>query len=205
MGEATRGAEEAEEQVAPAAATTRVLNLRSAALVAEIVGGLAVVVSLIFVGVQLAQANNLERNAAMQRQVEAVTNLQSSVIERPAIIAALSKAARGEELSIYDRLNVESFLLYSDRTWEGLYLQYLDGQIDRDLWEAHRAQARPLHNSPAARAVWDARRMWFTPRYRAFRDNEIATGTGDTLNYDYFDALRKPQPPAPAPAEAPKP
>ncbi len=203
MGEATRGAEEAAGEVTPAAATKRLINLRSAALVAEIVGGLAVIVSLIFVGVQLAQANKLERNAAMQRHVEAVTNLQSSAIERPAIIEAFGKAARGDELSISERINVESFLMYSDRTWEGLYLQYLDGQIERDLWEAHRAQARPLHSSPTAKAVWSARRLWFTPRYRAFRDAELATGIGVQLNYDYFEALEKPQTAAPAPAETP--
>jgi hypothetical protein len=206
MGEATRSAEEAAGEVTPAvAATKRLINLRSAALVAEIVGGLAVIVSLIFVGVQLAQANKLERNAAMQRHVEAVTNLQTTAIERPALIEAFRKAAQGEELSIPERINVESFLMYSDRTGEGLYLQYLDGQIEPDLWEAHRAQGRPLHNSPTARAVWAARRMWFTPRYRAFRDNELATGTGEQLNYDYFEALEKPPTAAPPPAEMAKP
>ena len=46
--------------------------------------------------------------------------------------------------------------------------------------------------------------MWFTPRYRAFRDAELASGTGVLLNWDYFKALEKPQPAAPAPA-APKP
>lgn len=202
MGEATRGAEEAAGEVTPAAAaTTRLINLRSAALVAEIVGGLAVIVSLIFVGVQLAQANKLERNAAMQRQIAAVTALQQSVTDQPDVLSALGRAARGEPLTPLERVKVEAYVMYSDHTWEGLYLQYLDGQVDKDLWEAQRTQARLINNNPVFRAVWNERRMWFTPSYRAFRDAEFASATGEEINWDYFKALEKPQPDATAPAE----
>jgi hypothetical protein len=157
-------------------------------------------VSLIFVGVQLAQANKLERNAAMQRQVEAVAALQRSAMDAPDLLSAIARAGRGEPLTIAERVKVDAYVMYSDHTWEGLYLQYLDGQIDKDLWDADRAQAQLLNNHPVFRAVWNARRMWFTPRYRAFRDAELASGTGDLLNYDYFKALEKPQPAAPEPA-----
>jgi hypothetical protein len=177
-------------------------RLKKVALIAEIIGGLAVIISLIFVGVQLAQANKLERNAAMQRQIEAVTTFQRSV--EPDVISALGRAGRGEPLTILERIKVDGYVMYSDHTWEGLYLQYLDGQIDKDLWDAGRAQARLVNNNPVFRAVWNARRMWFTPRYRAFRDAELASGTGELLNYDYFNALEKPQPAAPQPAATPE-
>lgn len=180
-------------------------GLRKWAVVAEVVAAVAVVISLLFVGFQLAQANKLERNAAMQRQIESVTLLSRSVIDTPEISDYFRKANRGEQLTIEEMVKLEAFLMYADRTWEGLYLLYLDGQIDKDLWEAHRAQALPVNNAPAAQAVWKARRTWFTPRYRAYRDNELATSTGVTMTYEHFEALRKPQPPAPAAAEAPKP
>lgn len=180
------------------------LTLASAALIAEIIGGLAVVVSLLFVGFQLAQGNKLERNAAMQRQIEAVTTLSRAVIDQPELSDMFGRANRGEELKRDEEVKLEAFLLYADRTWEGLYLLYLDGQIDKDLWEAHRSQALPVNKTPVSMAVWKARRMWFTPRYRAFRDSELAAGRGDTLDYDYFNALRKP-PPAPASTDGPKP
>jgi hypothetical protein len=171
------------------------------AVVAEIIAAAAVVTSLIFVGVQLAQGNKLERNAAMQRQIEAVTGLSRAVIDTPQLSDMFRRANGGEEMTRDDQVKLEAFLLYADRTWEGLYLLYLDGQIDKDLWEAHRSQALPVNKAPASIAVWKARRMWFTPRYRAFRDNEVATNKGDTLNYDYFDALRKLQPPAAPPTD----
>lgn len=178
------------------------LGLDGLAKIAEIIGGLAVVVSLIFVGVQLAQANKLERNAAMQRQIEVVAALQRSAMDAPDLLSAIARAGRGEPLTPIERVKIDAYVMYSDHTWEGLYLQYLDGQIDKDLWDADRAQAQSLNNHPVFRAVWNARRMWFTPRYRAFRDAELANGTGELLNWDYFRALEKPQPVAPAPEPA---
>jgi hypothetical protein len=201
MGEGNEAAAEAAKGDATTALTKRLLNLRSAALVAEIIGGLAVVVSLIFVGVQLAQANKLERNAAMQRQVDAVTMLSRQVIDTPGLSDSFGRANRGETLTRDEKVRLDAFLTYADRTWEGLYLQYLDGQIDKDLWAAHRSQALPVNNSPVSRVVWNARKDWYTPKYRAFREAELATATGEVMSYDYFKALEKPQPIAPAPAK----
>ena len=121
-------------------------------------------------------------------------------MDAPDLLSAIARAGRGEPLTPIERVKIDAYVMYSDHTWEGLYLQYLDGQIDKDLWDADRAQAQLLNNHPVFRAVWNARRMWFTPRYRAFRDAEFASGTGELLNWDYFKALEKPQPSAPAPA-----
>lgn len=194
---------EAIPPVAPALTDPPLRGLRKWAVIAEVVAATAVVISLLFVGVQLAQANKLERNAAMQRQIAAVTALQQSVIDQPDVLSALARAARGEPLTPLERVKVEAYVMFSDRTWEALYLQYLDGQVDEDLWEAQRSQVRLINNNPVFRAVWNARRMWFTPRYRAFRDAEFANATGEQMNWDYFKALETPQPAAP-PAEPPK-
>lgn len=193
-----------EALVTPAISEPPLRGVRLWALVAEIIGGLAVVVSLVFVGVQLAQANKLERNAAMQRQIAAVTTLQQSVSDRPDVLSALGRASRGEPLTPLERIQVEGYVMFSDHTWEGLYLQYLDGQVDKDLWEAQRAQARILNNNPVFRKVWNERRAWFTPSYRAFRDAELASATGEVMSWDYLKALEKPQPAASAP-ETPTP
>src|ERR1700733_11244361 len=87
----------------------RRLGLDGWAKIAEIVGGLAVIISLTFVGVQLAQANKLERNAAMQRQIEAVTTLSRSVIDQPQLSDMFVRANRGEMLSRDEQVKLEAF------------------------------------------------------------------------------------------------
>ena len=173
------------------------------ASIADILGAIGVMVSLVFVGLQMAQANKLARSAAQQQQIDAVARLSRQPIEAPGFADMYARANLGETLTLEERIKLEAVLVYVDRVWEGLYLLYLDGQIEPHLWEAHRAQAlSALLRYPAARAVWNARREWFTPRYRAFRDAELATD-GAAVNYDYFDGLQKSQ--APAALEAPKP
>lgn len=72
MAEATRLAEEGVEAVAAPPAARRSGWLRDAALIAEVIGAVAVVISLIFVGIQVALANDLARDAAEQKQIESM-------------------------------------------------------------------------------------------------------------------------------------
>lgn len=169
--------------------------LQDAGSIADLIGAVGVMVSLVFVGVQMAQANKLARSAAQQRQIDAVARLSRQPLEAPGFADLYARANLGMALTLEERIKIESVLVNVDRVWEGLHLLYVDGQIDKDLWEAHRTQAlSALLRYPVARAVWNARKAWFTPEYRAFRDAELAATGGDVANYDYFEALETPKP-----------
>lgn len=175
-----------------------------AAAIAEVIGAIGVMISLVFVGLQMKQANKLARSAAQQKQIDAVATLSRQPLEAPGFADLYIRANLGMALTLEERIKLESVLVNVDRVWEGLHLLYVDGQIDKDLWEAHRAQAlSALLGYPAARAVWNARKAWFTPEYRAFRDAELAAMGGELASYDYFNALEAPQAPALAQPQKP--
>ncbi len=75
-----------------------------------------------------------------------------------------------------------AFQTTTERTWEAMHQQFLDGQIDTALWQAHLEQARATwRTSAAVRAIWAARAQFFTAQYQAFHAAEIERGAGDTL------------------------
>jgi hypothetical protein len=204
MAEATRLAEE-DAAGGAALPETRPFRLRSAALVAEIVGAIAVVVSLVFVGLQLAQSNDLAREAAEQKQIESIGALSLVVAENPYLAELMARDQAGEALSPAERVAVTALMTHGQRTWEALYYQYRAGRVSPELWEAHRVQARAIQNTPMGKATWEGRKNWFSKSYREFRDSEGAgEGTGAVPPYA--------APPAPAsepaalqPAGTPKP
>jgi hypothetical protein len=57
--------------------------LQDLASLAEIIGAIGVMVSLIFVGLQVMQANQLAREAAEQKQIEAIGSLSRIIAENP--------------------------------------------------------------------------------------------------------------------------
>jgi hypothetical protein len=172
-------------QISPApAAELPLRGLRMWALVAEIVAAVAVVVSLMFVGIQLAQANALARDEAQQKQIEAVADISRMVVENPALADIIARATSGAELSRADQVTVTSYFTFAERTWEALYYQYRAGKIDPELWEAHRMQARVQQALPLNKAVWEQRKSWYSKRYRDFRE---ADGAGESPGLPVYD------------------
>jgi hypothetical protein len=162
-------------------------GLRLWAVVAEVVAAAAVVVSLVFVGVQLAQANVLARNAAIQEQIRAVQNLNREVYSNPAVLDAFARQARGETTPT-DQLALDNFRSFAEHTWEALYWQHKAGQIPEELWEAHRRQADSIGAQSTRKAYWAANKQFYSKSYQEFRDAS--------------EAAAKPDAPSPAPQRA---
>lgn len=174
-------------------------SLRVWALVAEIIGAAAVVVSLVFVGLQLNEANKLARSAATKAQIDQLT--EYGRVTFPANAAELvTKVRLGQPLTPVEQTQMGLMQAYIERSQEGLYYQYLDGKIDPDLWEAHRAQIRATQvNNPYDEAFWSAGKNFYSPRYREFREADKRKATADKL------FAPPPQPAAPGPTpETPK-
>ena len=177
-------------------------GLRKWALVAELVAAAGVIVSLVFVGLQLMQGNALAREAAEQKQIEAIGNLFRIVAESPFLSEAIAKAEAGETLTPGEMVGFTSLDTYAQRTWEALYFQYRAGRVDPELWDAHRELARAIQNRPISQAVWAQQKQFFSKSYRDFRDSEGA-GTIAPPASSNVPAVRAPEQAAP-PAEAPK-
>ncbi len=205
MTETTQSAVETGTLSAIASSGGLLSTLRPAALIAEIVGAVAVVISLVFVGLQVAQANDLARDAAEQKQIESMGRLSLVVVENPQLADVMARATAGLDVSPGEQLHLTSYLMFVERTQEALYWQYLNGQIDPGLWEAHRLQGQAAQNSPLIQAIWQSRKAFFSKRYREFRDEETRKAGGATLNYDVLPAPAAPAQPAPPQVAAPQP
>jgi hypothetical protein len=187
--------------IASAPSEASMYRLKRAALIAEIIGATAVVISLIFVGVQLMQANTLAREAAEQKQIQDVAAVSRLTVENPQLADVMAKGTTGAELSPEEMVLITAFNTFAERTWEGLYEQYRNGQVDPALWEAHRRMARAMEADPLNQQVWAQRKNWYSDRYRAFRD---ADGAGDPENRPTYSLKPVPVPVRPPTVDAPE-
>lgn len=173
---------------------------QEAASIAEIIGAIGVMISLVFVGLQVMQANKQSRVAARQEQVVA-TGLISRVLAEDAQLSDIwTRAIAGLEMTPAERTRVVAYLMFVERMQEGLYWQYLDGQVDEELWQAHRRHARAAQNFPIVATTWELRRSFFSERYQKFRDEETGKAGDDRLRYDVMPAASPPTEPRQPPA-----
>jgi hypothetical protein len=115
-------------------------NLKKWALVAEIISGVAIVISLVFVGLQINQSTNettqntkaLEANA-YQDLISQISSMNMLIIQDPEFADIYSRMLNKESpKDAIERQRVISFITLNIRYGDMAYRQYQNGLIDED-------------------------------------------------------------------------
>jgi len=165
------------------------LKLEKLALIAEIVGGITIVFSLIFVGYEI------QRNSQAQIQ----TTTQNVINEYNATLQSLSESgelaciyARGiqdfSSLAGADQVRLSAYLLRWNRVVEDIF--YLDGEgaIELRVWLAIERQQREVAQLPGFQQWFRLRKHWLSPDYQAYVSGLIeAEGEAEPLRFNDAD------------------
>jgi len=147
-------------------------KLQEYALIAEIVGGIAIVCSLIFVGLQIRQNAAVTEINAYQLLVSQITDLNSLIIQDTALAQLLIKAKNAEPLTEVESEKILRFsanlIRHGDMAWQ----LYQRGIIDERTLQGMMGIVAVHITYPAIRAVWDT---YFSstqnPEFRDYLEN----------------------------------
>ncbi|MGB5629701.1 MAG: hypothetical protein WBM57_10060 [Woeseiaceae bacterium] len=166
------------------------MKLKEWASVAEIIGAFAVVISLIYVGVQVndsasavraASANDV--NVALQSwYLEIGTDQQTSALFYRALTS--EEALANEEEFQYLMMLHGAFLAFQNS-----YLLAEEGTIDTELREAITAAIVGIKQLPGMRRYWRQRKSYLHSGFAAYVDQLIEQDIEVTV-----DIYREPQP-----------
>jgi len=113
----------------------RTLTLSDLAQLAEILAGIAVVLSLVYVGVQMRQNTQAIEIAAAQQSHDAYRQVQVAIMEEPMLAAALEKAYSNQQLGPIEAFQVETYVHFIFSNWELAYLNHKKELLDNEIWE----------------------------------------------------------------------
>jgi hypothetical protein len=147
------------------------MSLEQFSYLSQIIGAVAVVASLIFVGVQLRQ--NTKAILAQTSQAHAMGYQQ--------IIAGISdngEFARIWRIGLSDFRSLDAdqaarFLAFTStlfRFYESSQVQMLRGSLDAEHWHTIEQQVADLATQPGVQAWWTLRRHWHSARFRDWID-----------------------------------
>ncbi len=128
------------------------MTLEQGANLAEILGVVVVVVTLIYLSVQVRQGTELLRSESRQALV---TNDVASLAANFNNADVFAKYVSGEELSAEDQLRLSFMFTLDLRNREFEYFQYTNGLLDEQAWLAYRHVVLVNHSTGLGRAWWD--------------------------------------------------
>jgi hypothetical protein len=155
----------------------RSVTLEDVFYVSQTIASVAVVGSLIYVGLQVRYAERSQRGLMQQARADR-TSLGSLTVAGPELARIWMKGSAGDvdltpvELAQWLLLTRSAFL-----SGEDSILQYKAGLLSKATYDTYVAGVRFYMAAPGFRAAWKIQRMQFGREFRAFADailNEVS-------------------------------
>jgi hypothetical protein len=147
------------------------MKLERYALIAEVVGGLAVIIGLIFVGLELRQNTIAQRVTATQTLVVDYENAVDLLTKDNESACIYVRGNNGlENLTGIERYRYFVMWFHLLRAAEQLHYYSLEGMVDPRIWRGFQRQLDEVVRYPGVEQYWQLRRDWYNDEFQAFID-----------------------------------
>jgi len=160
------------------------MTLQDWGALGEMVGGAAIIVSLLYVGLQIRHSTNATRSATSQ----AFSAQYSEIMLRLTSIefsAVVWKALPG--VSNLKDQEIPAFMGFMGaiiRMYETFYFENLEGRFDSKTFVSWTTQLIDLFGNQGARDYWKLRKHNFSPDFVAYVEQEVAKSTPSRMYPD---------------------
>lgn len=124
----------------------------------ELVGGVAIIVSLVYVGRQLKQSNSMARSVVRQ-EISSETNFwATSIACSPSLVEVLTKVhfegLVAKNATATERVQMAYILTALVSQEHFAYQQWKEGNLTNQEWEDLNRSAGELHSMPYLTSIW---------------------------------------------------
>lgn len=148
------------------------MNWDAIGALGEMIGAGAVVVSLIYLAIQIRGQNFETRVAGMHAVSEGFRDSIGSLAEHPHVAHVWIKS-NVDPGSLTDEELVHMFAVAQRnfRVWEEAFGLHRSGRLDKDIWEGITNQYASFLSHRGFSHVWAYRRQFYNERFRKYVDN----------------------------------
>jgi hypothetical protein len=154
--------------------------------IGEFISAAAVVATLAYLAVQIRHSERTTRAQLSQSFSSDINAVNLMIANDASWFEIFRKASDSYDALTPDERGRYGFLELSVcRTIEPLYLAYLKGLVDEDVWSTQRESLVNLATTPGWRQWWQTQPFPFTPAFRALVDSIVqersAASGGDRI------------------------
>ena len=142
--------------------------------IGEIVGALAVVISLGYLATQIRLQNREARHASMHEISVAFRESLGGIDREFTDVLALANQDFGQ-LTESDTMILMARGQIVLRVWEEAYQLFQVGRLDNHIWESMTSQYSAFLGSPGIAKVWELRKEFYEPHFREYVESTQKT------------------------------
>ena len=150
------------------------MPLDQIANIAEISAAVLVIVSLIYVGIQIQQNTDTLKLSTAHNTAEDFSAPYLLIAERGEVADIFLRGMQDiEALEPVERLRFYAYFHKFFRTYENAYYQFRRGALEADPFEGLTQQLVMLKSLPGVQTYWQDRKDWYNKKFQEYVDNEI--------------------------------
>ena len=148
------------------------MNIESMANYADVIGGAAVIVSLIYVGIQIRRNAKSGQSQANQSAHESLASVSLEVSKDPEFSNFVRRGLiEFDELSEDERFRIVMLMTTTFRRYENIFYQYKRGFLEEGLWAGYEQSILLMFYSSGGQAFWNIRSLHFSELFRNYLDS----------------------------------
>lgn len=152
------------------------MNWNAFGAIGEVVGALAVVLSLVYVSIQVRAGRRALQTNTRDSVFRQVQEFNYVLMANPKLADVFQRGTDDfDSLEGDERAWFVSAMYSFFKMFENVYLHRLDGSVPPEVWHAHLPLLSLYATRPGGRAYWTHRRPVFDPRYVAVLEGMSAT------------------------------
>jgi len=131
------------------------MNWDAIGAIGEVIGAVAVVVTLLYVARQIHQANAQTQARARYSFIDAYGRMNSSITESKEVASIFRRGLNGEEFDEDEHIQFFALLGQFLNTWSVLFDLHEDGLLPENQWAMVRLDIITMLSEPGGRKFWD--------------------------------------------------
>jgi hypothetical protein len=158
------------------------VNWEAIGSIGDAIGGLGVVVTLLYFAIQTRQNTRAVRAASFHQVADSLSAVSMAILQDPSLVSLLSRLnSDADSLSPDETARVAYFLLTTLRRIESLFFHAEQGTIQAESWRGTQHTLHFMLEKPVARVWWAANDNRFNATFRAYIDEEVIRPNVDAI------------------------
>jgi hypothetical protein len=141
--------------------------------IGEIIGGIGVVISLLYLAMQIRKNTEAERTSTYQAIVSDFGALNNTMASTPELSHLFVQAMENyHQLSSDEKARISQLFFQCFRFFENMFYQHRKGYIDEEVWTGWKRLMLTYHSRPGFQTWWEHRRDVYSEPFAIFLETE---------------------------------
>ena len=150
------------------------MNWEAIGAVSELIGSLTVVLTVVYLAVQIKQSSKTATSLSTNQSRTAVTDVMGAISSNTDAVKTYTAGLNDRgSLELHERVRFDLIIYQQLRVVETIFLEFQKGLMPQEVWESQWNGQRSILSTNGGRAGWEAQKTFVAKSFMEWVDENL--------------------------------